>query len=115
MKLESRRAKQAARRVQQYASEVLDDVGFLDDVTELILAVQDEVEDAHLKRRVTQLGRPYMLYRLLEDCVGQERRPVWRQARIVQIRKALDEYLGLEWEPRIPRPRKRKRRRLLTE
>ena len=117
-KLETERAQKAARRVQSYTSEVMDDAGFLDDVTELIRAVQDEMEEAHLKGRVRFLGKPYLLYRLLEDCVGQERRPIWRETRIRQIRSALNEYLGLDFNPDKPkRKRKRKklkRRRLLT-
>ncbi len=110
MKVHNESAQAAIRRVQSYSSEILDEVQFLDDVTHLILEVQDDADDAHMKGRVRHLGRPYMLYRLLDECVRGEPRPIWRETMRRQIRQALDEYLGLQWKQK--RTRKRKRRRL---
>jgi len=108
--LNSERACKAARKVQAYAEEVADDTQFIDDVTWLVRAVQDEMEMAHMKGRVRFLGHPYMLYRALEDAVGNERRPLMREASLIAISGALSEYLGLKFTPNM---RTRKRRALL--
>jgi hypothetical protein len=108
--LDSMRAQKAARKVQVYAEELLDDVQFMEDVTELILAVQDDTELALMHGNVRFLGEPYMLYRALESVVGQERRPVHRAAAITAISDALSKYLGLKFTPGM---KKRKRKELL--
>lgn len=110
-KLKTERAKKAARFVQEYANELTDPAAFLDDVTHLIRAVQEDTELALMRGKVEFLGEPYMLYRALEDCVGMERRPIHRAAKIAVIRKSLNHYLGLNYNPDR---KKRKRRKLLS-
>jgi len=108
--LNSKHAQAAARKVQAYASELMDEEMFMEDVTRLILAVQDEMEMAHMKGRVRFLGEPYMLYRALESVVGMERNRTKRDAAIKAISDALSQYLGLKFTPGM---RKRKRKVLL--
>lgn len=117
-KLKSPKALEAFDQVMSWAEEFGFDDSFRVSLDNLIRRVQDDEQEAHLKGRVEFMGKPYMLYRLLEDIVGNERRPVWRESKIMQIRRALDEYLGLDFETSQQKPRKkrkkRKRRRLLT-
>jgi len=103
-----------SKRFQQAYKELLEVSNhpyFVSRVDGLVSAVQDETEFALMRGKVRFLGEPYMLYRALESVVGQERRPVHRDAAIKAISCALSHYLGLKFTPGM---RKRKRRELLS-
>lgn len=83
---------------------------FTQAVRDLMREVKNETELALMRGKVEFLSEPYMLYRSLETAVGMERRPIHRAAAISQIKAALKQYLGLDFDSS---PKKRKRRGLL--
>ncbi len=105
--IHTKRVTECLRAVHSYSNEVMDECTFMDDVKQLVFAVESEAELAQMNQKVRFLGEPYMLYRALESVVGMERQPVKRAAAIKAITDALSEYLGLKFTPGM-RPRKRR-------